>query len=122
MAIAVERQTLTRSQALRRSLFSRDRLIQIGLIVVILAVWEFVGQREGDFFLAPPSSVLQTLGEEITTPEFWSLVRETCTGILIGFVIAAVAGVIIGLLMGTYRAVATALNPIVSAGYVIPEA
>jgi ABC-type nitrate/sulfonate/bicarbonate transport system permease component len=122
MAIAVERRTISRGRAVRRSLFSRDRVIQVGLIVAILAVWEYVGQKEGDFFLAPPSSVLDTLGEEIVTPEFWSLVRETVTGIVIGFAIAAVLGIVIGLLMGTYRAIATALNPIVSAGYVIPEA
>jgi NitT/TauT family transport system permease protein len=122
MAIAIEKTSLSRGRALRRSLLSRDRLIQVGLIVVILGVWEYIGQKEGDFFLAPPTSVLQTLGEEIGTPEFWKLVRETVTGILIGFAIAAVLGVIIGILMGTYKAIATALNPIVSAGYVIPEA
>jgi NitT/TauT family transport system permease protein len=46
----------------------------------------------------------------------------TAKGIALGFVIAAVLGVLLGILMGTYRSVATALNPIVSAGYVIPEA
>jgi ABC-type nitrate/sulfonate/bicarbonate transport system permease component len=119
---AVERKQLSRSTMARRSLLSKERLIQLVCIVVVLAVWEVVGLSEGDFFLAPPTSVLSTGIDEIGTGEFWSTLGSTITGILLGFAIAAVLGVLIGVLMGSYRSVATALNPIVSAGYVIPEA
>lgn len=119
---AVERKQLSRSLVLRRSLLSRDRLVQLLCVLVVLGVWEYVGQREGDFFLAPPSSVVSTGVEELGTGEFWSTLGDTVFGIGLGFLIAMVLGVTIGILMGTYRSVATALNPVVSAGYVIPEA
>lgn len=119
---AVERKQLSRSLVLRRSLLSRERLIQLLCVLVVLGVWEYVGQQEGDFFLAPPSSVVSTGVDELGTGEFWSTLWDTIFGIGLGFLIAMVLGVTIGILMGTYRSVATALNPVVSAGYVIPEA
>jgi ABC-type nitrate/sulfonate/bicarbonate transport system permease component len=119
---SVERERLSRGAVLRRRLLSRERLIQLIVLVVVLGVWEVVGEHEGDFFLAPPSSVFSAGVHELPTSAFWSLVGSTAKGIVLGFAIAAVLGVLLGILMGTSRAAATVLNPIVSAGYVIPEA
>lgn len=122
MAITVERLYLTRREAARKNLFSKDRGLQVALVVVVLAVWQYIGMREGDFFLAPPTSVIRAFGEVIAAGQLWQAVSSTVLGIVIGFVIAAVLGIAIGTAMATSRSVATTLNPIVSAGYVIPEA
>lgn len=122
MAITVERIKMPRRTAVRRWLFSWDRAIQIGMLVVILAVWQYIAIREGDFFLAPPAQVVETFWQLLTDGSMWDAVRSTVIGILIGFAIAAVIGITLGTLMGTFRPAATALNPIVNAGYVIPEA
>lgn len=122
MAITVERRRLSRGTALKRRVLSRDRLVQVLLVVVVLGVWQYVGKREGDFFLAPPTSVLDAGEEAISSGQMWDAVSDTMLGIVIGFAIAAVIGVVAGTLMGSYRMAASALNPVVSAGYVIPEA
>jgi ABC-type nitrate/sulfonate/bicarbonate transport system permease component len=119
---AVDRELLPRRTALRRNLVSRQRLIQISFILLVLVGWQLLGDHEGDFFLAPPTSVFRAAVDLLPTSAFWSTLGVTAKGIALGFVIAAVLGVLLGILMGTYRSVATALNPIVSAGYVIPEA
>jgi ABC-type nitrate/sulfonate/bicarbonate transport system permease component len=118
----VEREVLPRREMLRRSVLSRQRLIQLCFVVVALVGWQLLGDHEGDLFLAPPTSVFRAAGDQLPTSAFWSTLAQTAKGIALGFAIAAVLGVLIGILMGTYRGVATALNPIVSAGYVIPEA
>jgi ABC-type nitrate/sulfonate/bicarbonate transport system permease component len=118
----VERELLPRRELARRSLLSRQRLIQVCFVLLVLIGWQLLGDHEGDFFLAPPTSVFRTAVDELPTSAFWSTLGQTAKGIATGFVIAAVLGVLIGILMGTYRGVATALNPIISAGYVIPEA
>jgi NitT/TauT family transport system permease protein len=122
VSAAVDRQRLGRAELLRRRLLSRERVVQLVVLVVVLGVWEAVGLHEGDFFLAPPSSVVSTAVKELPSADFWSLLGSTATGIVAGFVIAAVLGVLLGILMGTSRTASTVLNPIVSAGYVIPEA
>jgi ABC-type nitrate/sulfonate/bicarbonate transport system permease component len=118
----VEREILPRRELLRRNLVSRARLIQVSFIALVLVGWQLLGNHEGDFLLAPPTSVVKAAADLLPTSGFWSTLGQTAKGIILGYVIAAVLGVLIGVLMGTYRSVATALNPIVSAGYVIPEA
>jgi NitT/TauT family transport system permease protein len=118
----VERELLPRRELLRRNLVSRRRLVQLCFVLIVLVGWQLLGNHEGDLFLAPPTSVFNSAVDILPTSAFWSTLGETAKGIALGFVIAAVLGVLIGILMGTYRSVAAALNPIVSAGYVIPEA
>jgi ABC-type nitrate/sulfonate/bicarbonate transport system permease component len=122
MAITVERLYMTRREAARKNLLSKDRALQLALVLAVLAVWQYIGMREGDFFLAPPTSVVKAFGQVLADGELWDAVSSTVLGIVIGFLIAAVLGVAIGTAMATFRSVATTLNPIVSAGYVIPEA
>jgi ABC-type nitrate/sulfonate/bicarbonate transport system permease component len=122
MATYVEREQLPRTTLVRRSLLSRDRLFQVVFLALFLGLWQYIGKREGDFFLAPPTSVLDAAREAISSGEIWDAATSTAVGIVAGFAIAAVVGVAVGTLMGTYRAAATTLNPFVSAGYVIPEA
>jgi ABC-type nitrate/sulfonate/bicarbonate transport system permease component len=122
MSATVQRVRLGRGELLRRRLLARERVVQLSVLVLVLGVWEAVGQHEGDFFLAPPSSVASEAVHEIPTSAFWSLLGSTASGIVIGFLIAAVLGVLLGVAMGTSRTASTILNPIVSAGYVIPEA
>jgi NitT/TauT family transport system permease protein len=122
MAIAVERRELSRATVLRRNVFSRERFAQLVILVTVLAAWQYAGARLGDFFLAPPTSVLGAFAEVVSSGQLWEALQTTVIGIVVGYFIAAVLGVTIGVLMGTSRAVSAGLNPLVSAGYVIPEA
>lgn len=122
MSALIERYELPRSTMLRRNLFSKNRLIQILTLLGVLGLWQVVGMRVGDFFLAPPTSVATTAVEVVKSGEIWEALNSTVVGILVGFAIAASIGVTVGVLMGVSQKVATSLNPIVSAGYVVPEA
>jgi len=122
MATYVEREVLPRSTVMRRSILSRDRLFQIVFVVLFLGVWQFVGKREGDFFLAPPTSVVGAAGDAISSGEIWDAASSTAVGIVAGFAIAAIVGVAVGTLMGTYRAAATTLNRQVRAPSLLAEA
>ena len=45
MAIAVERRQLSRATMFRRSLFSWERFTQLAILVVVLASWQYFGER-----------------------------------------------------------------------------
>lgn len=122
MATFVEREQLPRAVLVRRRLLSRDRLFQLLFAALFLGAWQVVGMREGDFFLAPPSSVVGAAADVVSSGEIWDAAASTAVGIVVGFAFAAVVGVAVGTLMGSYRPAAATLNPFVSAGYVIPEA
>lgn len=122
MSTYVERKQLPRAVVLRRNILSRDRFYQLLFLALFLGLWQYVGMRQGDFFLAPPTSVADAAAEVVGNGELWHAVGQTAIGIVAGFALAAVVGVAVGTLMGSSRPAATTLNPFVSAGYVIPEA
>ena len=118
--IDVERVSL--STVLRENLLSRTRFIQVGMLAVILVVWEIAGRHLGTFFLAPPSSLWTAAIEMIRSGDLQSALLDSMSSLTAGFLTAAVVGVVVGFLMGWYKTVGDVLDPYVSAGYVIPTA
>lgn len=122
MAIAVERIQIPLRVAIRKGVISWERLVQLLLVVALLAAWEIAGRRLGDFFLAPPSSLLGATREMIDSGELVRATLDSMESLAIGFGLCAFVGIGLGYLMGWYRPVARVLNPFVSAAYVVPVA
>lgn len=78
-------------------------------------LWELVGQVARADFFPPLSAVLARLGEMIADGDILGNLATSLVNLLIGFAIAAVGGVGIGLLMGMYRRVHIALDVYVNA-------
>ena len=101
----------------------RDRLLALGAPVVLVALWEAAvrtGLLDARFF-PPPSLVLGT---------FWRLAADgtllqhtwaSVVRVLAGFAIGAAGGLAAGLMLGTIRSLRVALEPVISALYVIPK-
>lgn len=121
-ATVVEREPIPWRVALRRQVVSWERLAQAALLIVILIVWELVGRRLGTFFLAPPSSLVAAFQEMIESGELVAATLDSLSSLAVGYGAAVVIGIVLGFLMGWYRPVGRALNPFVSAGYVVPTA
>jgi hypothetical protein len=50
-----ETRRLPLRRRVRRTLAPRDRALQLGLLVALLALWEIFGRRASNFTFAPPS-------------------------------------------------------------------
>lgn len=122
MAIAVERTRIPFRVALRKGVINWERLVQLLLVVGVVIIWEIAGRRLGDFFLAPPSSIVTATGELIASGELMRATRDSMSSLFTGYGFAAGAGILLGYLMGWYKPVAKVLDPFVSASYVIPVA
>ena len=75
-----------------------------GLLVLVLLVEILprIGVLPRQYF--PPSSEIgSALGDLVGTTEFWTAVGDTLQGWAIGLAIAAVAGVVLGILIGSSR-------------------
>jgi ABC-type nitrate/sulfonate/bicarbonate transport system permease component len=118
----VQRYPLTRRQRLARALSTRDRLLQLGLLALILGVWELVGRRSDRFTFAPPSSVVSAAGNMIESGELQRAVTDSLTPLALGFAAAAAFGVGLGFAMGVWRTFGRTLDPFVAALYVVPIA
>lgn len=87
-------------------------------LLVFLGTWE-LAVRLGvvdAFFLPAPSQVVARMLDLATGPEaiLWRDIQVSATRVLVGFVLSALVGVPVGLVMGMSAVVRAALNPIVS--------
>jgi len=93
-------------------------------VVLVLFLWE-VCSRVGIFdpYLIPPfSAVLATLYSELfITGDIWVHIAASVERISIGYSIAAVTGISVGIAMGRLRHVAGFFDPLISAVYPTPK-
>jgi ABC-type nitrate/sulfonate/bicarbonate transport system permease component len=91
--------------------------------LAVLGMWEFLSRTKiiDPRFWPAPTSLIDTLRDEISSGALFTNVRISLVRVLIGFVIAAVPGVIIGLAMGLYWPVRVFLMPVATAIYAIPK-
>jgi NitT/TauT family transport system permease protein len=91
--------------------------------LIVLGLWEVLS-RTGlidSRFWPPPTSLIDTLMDEVRSGALFTNVRISLVRVLVGFVIAAVPGVIIGLAMGLYWPIRVLLMPLATAIYAIPK-
>lgn len=97
--------------------------ISIASPIVLLLLWE-VAARAGWIdvrFFPSPASILEALFRMMMDGELWVHVSISLQRIIIGFLLGAIPGVAIGLLMGTQSWVRAALEPLVHATFPIPK-
>lgn len=109
----------------RRSPVSRARLVswaqRLGALVVVLALWTWFARTKGDAANFPtPLEAVRKLVELVGTSDYWSAVGETMLTAVMGFVIAAVVGISLGMLLGLSRRARLSAQFLVDFGRTIP--
>lgn len=107
-----------------RNFYTRRRALVRGALafLAVITLWEAAARyaiRDERIF-APFSKVLVALAELIYTGEIGKHLLVSGSELLIGFVLAGLAGVVIGFLMGTVRFLREYLNPWISGLYAAP--
>ena len=97
------------------------RLIQVVSIAALIAAWEVVARLGwvDAAFVPAPSAVAWALGD-VSGRAFAGL-ADTLTKTAIAYTIAVVAGVGLGIVIGSVRLLRAVLNPFVVAAYGIPK-
>lgn len=97
--------------------------IMSAIPVAILLAWE-ISTRMGlvsSFLLPPFSKVVLRLWEDTMSGEIFEFIGATLWRLVISYVIAAVLGVTLGILMARVKIVRWLLDPIVSVGFPAPK-
>jgi NitT/TauT family transport system permease protein len=93
-------------------------LIALGVLFV---AWELAGRMAGFRFLPPFSTVLARLGEMIGSGLILDALAMSLLNLVIGFAIAVVGGITLGIAMGLDERVEMALSPFVYALFTAPS-
>lgn len=101
----------------------RQRLVSIVTPVILLLVWELlvrVGLLNGAFFPAP-SAIAETLWKLVATGELWVHLLASLRRLILGFLLGATPGLVLGVIGGLLPFVRAILNPLIAATYPIPK-
>jgi NitT/TauT family transport system permease protein len=115
----LRRRTTTASPRRRRIIL---HTMQILIVVTALSAWEF-GARSGaisSFLFGSPSAVWNVLEARAISGELWSDIGVTSTEVILGFLIGAVGGSVLGLLLWYSQFVADLTSPFIAAIGSIP--
>jgi ABC-type nitrate/sulfonate/bicarbonate transport system permease component len=89
-------------------------------VAVLLGVWEFFGRDVNPVFGSFPSAIALAFVELVWTGQLGAALYESLRPFVVGYGLAIVAGVPLGLVIGRYRVLEAALGIYVTAGYAMP--
>jgi ABC-type nitrate/sulfonate/bicarbonate transport system permease component len=95
-------------------------VITLASISFVLILWEIFGRRINPVFGSYPSAIAVAFWDLAATGQLWSALYESLRPFLLGYALAIVIGVPLGLLIGGFRAAEAALGIYVTAGYAMP--
>ena len=97
-------------------------LLRFAGLLGILALWEyfFSGGRINPIFSAPPTAVVRAVPEVLSDELYLPAVLSTLRLFSIGFAVATVLGILLGLLLARVRLLDVGLTPYLNALYASP--
>ncbi len=102
----------------------RTQALRLLLFAVILGLWQLVDRRVlPDYLISSPTQVARTLWQYATgvQPGLWNDIKVTGEELILGYLLGVVGGLVVGLLLGYWRAGATIFNPLIAAINGIPK-
>lgn len=97
-------------------------LTRLGLILLLLAIWELAGRASDPLFVAPPSATVVSLWSLFFEKGVMDAIAQAAWELFSAFLIASIFGAVIGLIVGRNRFANTALYPIILLLYSLPQA
>jgi NitT/TauT family transport system permease protein len=94
---------------------------QLAFPLALLVIWQLVGMLAGDFYVATPVQAADAIADGISSGWFFDSLGATLAATAIGFAIAAVAGLWIGITLGRVRFWGKVSEPIALSIYSIPK-
>src|SRR6478609_3310850 len=95
-------------------------VITVGSLVVLLGAWEVFGRDINPVFGSYPSAIAEAAWQLARTGKLWSALLDTLRPFLLGYLLAIVIGVPVGLITGRFRTVEAAIGIYITAGYAMP--
>jgi ABC-type nitrate/sulfonate/bicarbonate transport system permease component len=95
-------------------------LVRIASVVLVLAAWQLYAPHVNPIFLRPPSAVVQSFADMLADGTLQSATLESVRVLAVGFAIAALAGLLIGIVSARSWLVYNGVNPWITALYSTP--
>jgi NitT/TauT family transport system permease protein len=98
----------------------RNAAIRLVSVIVVVAGWEVFGRQIEPLFMSYPTAIAAAALDMTRSGELPSALLDSLGTLLLGFLVASMLGIAIGLLIGRYRPVEAATDWLVNALYATP--
>jgi len=95
--------------------------IRVISVIVVLALWQFVGSGIDPVLFTTPTAVAHAAYEMLRSGELWTYLWPSLVIFAVGLVIAAIVGIATGLLLARYWVLDVALGVYITFLYSIPS-
>jgi NitT/TauT family transport system permease protein len=95
-------------------------MITVASVTILLIVWVIFGRRINPVFGSYPSAIAEAFWDLVVTGQLWSALYDSLRPFVVGYVLAILIGVPLGLFIGGFRAAEAALGLYITAGYAMP--
>jgi ABC-type nitrate/sulfonate/bicarbonate transport system permease component len=113
---------MSAAPAIRRMLLRHPGWARLGVVILLLAVWEVAARFVVDpMFLSPPSRVFASLGAVLGTPGVPAALRVTFFELAVAFVLSVAIGLAFGLGVGLQSFTRRSILPIILLLYGLPQ-
>jgi NitT/TauT family transport system permease protein len=96
---------------------------KLAALAIALGLWQLVAVSgwKPSYVLPGPAPVLAELGHQLVTGDFWTAVGITMTRGVVGFVIASVLGLVLGVLVARSRILRAAIGSLITGLQTMPS-
>ena len=109
----------------KRGFYKRNESLILGgsAVVITLAIWQafWSAGKISPLFFSGPSAIAARFWDASAHGQLLSDLRYSSANFAIGFVLASVAGIVMGILVGWYRRLEMILGPFLNALYATPR-
>jgi NitT/TauT family transport system permease protein len=95
-------------------------VITVASLVVLLGAWEIFGRDVNPVFGSYPSAIAEAGWQLARAGKLWAALSDSLRPFLVGYGLAILIGVPIGLVTGRFRTVEAAIGIYITAGYAMP--
>ncbi len=113
-SVAAERDEPGRSRRVPRWVFT------VASLAVFLLLWEILGRKINPIFGSYPTAIAEAFWDLILTGKLAAALAQSLQPFVVGYGLAILIGVPLGLIIGRFRAMEAALGIYVTAGYAMP--
>jgi len=95
-------------------------VITVASVAVVLIIWEIVGRQINPVFGSYPTAIAAAFWELLISGQLGAALYDSLRPFVLGYGLAIVLGIPVGLVVGRFRVAEAALGLYVTAGYAMP--
>jgi ABC-type nitrate/sulfonate/bicarbonate transport system permease component len=101
-------------------IFNRGNALGVGTVVLLLAIWELYARIKHTVYVPPVSAILVTFAHEWFSPTFGEQAVPSLYRMIVGYTIACIFGITVGVVIGSFRRMYQLLDPVLQFWRAIP--